>query len=304
MRLLHTITLLAILGQCVVASTTNKDDSTTTVEVCKQDESLCENGILNDDSEFIINFVKRTKLVNEDTLVTLVARGSETIINKVLAAIDFTQEHFVSATYSSQLLLCTGALILLLGKIESLSTQESVVRERVKQLFDSKRTDYIDSLLVALEDERSLSATLSDVAIQETFVQGARHYDLDWTRRHYDHLTITPQVYAKGLIGSGRYNPKGPTFIQLLEEADLDDLRAVRDTDWYVLQDATFRCAIIDAEETAKPGGSRHDSRNGQRAEIVKDTFKELGPSGVPKVIADLISSYLVGEMEVNCQSN
>ena len=76
-------------------------------------------------------------------------------------------------------------------------------------------------------------------------------------------------------------------------EADQEDLEEVQVNADYAKQSADFQDAIKNALLTAKPGKTRR--RNPfERAKLVVKTFEEIPQLGIPKDVANVISSYVV----------
>ena len=78
----------------------------------------------------------------------------------------------------------------------------------------------------------------------------------------------------------------------LLKQADRYDLEAVKEKPGYADLNPEFHVAIEEALETAAP--ERIRNQDIRRVQIAKETFEELGHSGVPGMIAELIGSYII----------
>jgi hypothetical protein len=76
-------------------------------------------------------------------------------------------------------------------------------------------------------------------------------------------------------------------------EADQEDLEGVQANEDYAKQGADFQGAIENALLTAKPSKTRR--RNPfERAKLVVKIFEDTPQLGIPKDVANLISSYVV----------
>ena len=103
---------------------------------------------------------------------------------------------------SAELACQTSKFIYLLGRITDKDDQEFAVRRGVGALFLASKTEYIDPLLFALENEPSLGPSMKDVAIQQAFKE-ATYYDDDrilYAKRFFGHPAVSAKDYSNALM--------------------------------------------------------------------------------------------------------
>ena len=140
---------------------------------------------------FIITFIKNAAYVRLRTLPVLLSKGSKATIEKVIKEGNFSQAELVNAARYIELACSPKRFVDLLGRIETLDSQEMAITVGICELFWEKRADCIDPLLTALEDSKFLSKDLKDFAVQIAFVAGAFWENEIWTRTLHNHTAIT-----------------------------------------------------------------------------------------------------------------
>jgi len=310
MKILYTVTLVAIFIKCVTAS---GDDMSLFREVVDEGEvdkavklyhsvsnyydkqpNMLDYVIDTRDRGFIFKFARKAGIRKYDFFVALHRKKASAIIEEAIEILDFSQNELVEVASDPELMCSPGHLFNLLGKIEKQEDREDAIEGGVYWLFEGERPECIDPLLEALENNDSFRH-LKDVLIRETFSVYA--CPISFMKRYYDHPAVTPKFYASGLINFGDEPTQVPIFSFLLNEADQDDLKAVKQCAWYENSSSDeFKGTIEKALLTAKPGGSRVNSRDPQRAKLAIETFDNDSSMRVPTLVSQLIASYLVDE--------
>jgi len=244
------------------------------------------------DQGFIFNFARQARIENSYLLVPLHRKKSPEMIKEAFKVFKFDQHVLKLAASDPELMCFPNGLFNLLGKIEKQEDREWAIGHGVGNLFNNKRVDYIEPLLNAFESNESFKH-LKDVAIKTAFISGSNHRNKPIVERFHDHHAVTSEVYAQGVIYSGRWSTRNPNFIFLLGGADQDDLNAVKKHWEYKQISDEFKKAIEGALLTAKPDGARLDTH---RAKAVMELFWEDERMGIPIVLSQIIASYFVDE--------
>ena len=304
MKLLNNATLFAIFMKCISASyigwgglcdAIDEGKLEIALKLCKENNSLCEGGVSHvikrGDSDIIADFINQTNQVNARTLEELWKESSVVVIENVLGRVSFSQKNLIDEASSIVLLHNPEKFIALLNKIEASKDQESVIVKGIEELFTYGYSSYVNNLFDFLKGKTFRNNNLEDIAVQKAFKQATLFRSFTVLGCIFDHSAITPKIYANELIAEESRFAMGFIVYWLLERADRYDLQAVKENKDYASLGSNFHATIEEALRTAKPGGTRnHDI---ERAKIAKEMFKKLEHSGVPKVIADLIGSYL-----------
>ena len=247
--------------------------------------------------EFIVNFVNQTNQANARTLDELCKKCSKEAIENVLEKVDFSQSDLIEVASEGNAVCHLPKFLMLLNKITTPEGQESAVTNGINVLIREKSIEYINPMLDALKDKIFRSERLEAIAIQNAFKEGAKRNREDVLKCTFDHLTITPALYAHALIESEKsWESSKPAREWLLKEADRDDLQAVNDNDGYADLILPFRTAIEKALEIAKPGGTRTRAYDIQSAKVTKKEFMEIGHAVAISGIANIIGEYLAGQ--------
>ena len=104
---------------------------------------------------FIINFMKNPSSVELRTLPVILSKGSKATIEEVLKEVPVSQDDLVHAARHIELACSPERFVDLLGRIETPKNQEMAIKNGIGALFEEKRTDCIDPLLIALETANS-----------------------------------------------------------------------------------------------------------------------------------------------------
>ena len=315
MNLLRTATLVTVFIKCVTASTDVMSQFRKAVDEGEMDKAVklyhsistyyneqlkrLNYVVGKKDQAFIFEFAKQARAHNGILLTALHRKKSPNMIEEAFKVFKFDQDDLVWAASDPELICSPNDLFNLLGKIEN---QEEAIRGGVMNLFHNNCIDCINPLLDAFESNRSFKH-LKDVAIKQAFKSGSFHENKSIVERFHDHPAVTSEDYAQGLIDSGYGSTQDPILISLLGEADQDDLIAVKKHDRYKNRPDEFKKAIDKALLTAKPGGTR-SALPIQRAELVMSTFKSDSSMRIPTVISQLISFYLVDELNLELWDN
>ena len=265
------------------------------VELVKQDEALGEIGVRHvirkDDPGLISSFVNQTNQANASTLKELWRKRSIATFEKVLEKVDFPQQALIDLGSSYEVGYHLEKFLLLLNKIVKPEDQEKTVEKAIEQLVE-KYTD-TSPLLDALKGKTFRSERLEHLAIQKAFMEKAKKGIAGFLPENIcNHAAITPELYADALIKTAEWWKHHPMREFLLEQADRYDLETLKEKGGYAGLNAEFRDAIEEALETVEPGRVRNQDI--RRVQIAKETFEELGHSGVPEMIAELIGSYII----------
>lgn len=312
MKFLHSVILFTKFVEYVTASNlerTNLHDAIdkegdyeTYKRLCGSNKSLQLAGISyvtgTKSSRSIIGFIRKTEPIKSYTLTALYNGGSMTTIKAVLKQIVFSQDDLIVAASNSQLMCSPEKYVDLLKRIEAKEAQTSVVVKGIEGLFDKENTDCILPLLAAMEGEAFRNEDLIEIAVQKTFREGVLYCSEVGTKDCYNHPAITAEVYASGLIESGRCGVDSPVFEWLLEHADEDDLAEVVVRRGYPKLGTHFRVAIEEAMSKASPGGTR-TSAVVSKAQVVKETlYKTIQVSTLQsnERIYEILSEYLAEE--------
>ena len=120
-----------------------------------------------------------------------------------------------------------------MDKIYDPKEQERAVWSGVFNLFEACKHDYVIPLINALEKRRFKSGNLQVVAIREAFHNGAWRNIKYFVEKFYEHLAITSENYANGLVVSWQHDKFKEVFPFLLDQADQGDLEEVKKDDYY-----------------------------------------------------------------------
>jgi len=248
------------------------------------------------DQGFIFNFAEKADVIKGSLLVALHRKKSPEMIEEAFEVFKFSQGDLRNAASHPELVCSPNDLSKILGKIERQEDQERAIGDGVWNLFRFKRTECVDPLLNALEGNESFKH-LKDAAIKKAFKCGSSSGIKSIVERFYDHPVVTSDVYADGLIYSGKESTQDPIFNFLLGEADQGDLIAVKKHPWYKYNTSyEFKKVIEDALLTAKPSGTRL-TLPFQRAERVMETFRKNPNKEIRTVLSQIIISYLIDEL-------
>ena len=246
-----------------------------------------------DDPDLIANFVNQTNQANARTLEELWSESSIETIEKVLDKVDFPQQVLVDLAASYEVASRTDKFLVLLNKIVKPEDQEKAVEKAIEEVVGMPIA--ASRLLNALKGKTFRSERLEQLAIQKAFTEGVKRGRINHLPEDIcNHAAITPELYAEALIVSaaddgGEYYDMRQFLLKL---ADRYDLETVKEKPGYASLNSESRGAIEKALETVEPGRVRNQDI--RRVQIAKETFEELGHSGVPEMIAELIGSYII----------
>ena len=317
MKLLSITTLAALTVTCITASSVIRArfneaaDLAREVELFQGDWQINEERIdyifENTSSKFILNFIEQTKGSCFRILSNLHEKATKEIIEEVLEKIKFSDDVLSYAASSPKLACSPKEFISLLNRITTPKVQEHAVEKGIQTLFYNKRTECIEPLLTALEGEEFLHKNLHGLAIRSVFEHALCCHNIFVMEDVYDHPTITPVIYANALFKFLIPDPQCPVFGSLLSKADLGDLEVldtIDDYHKYARRNPKFDSLIKKTKEVAKPAGTRLQGP----LERVKMTYKvllnELPGGSVPKVIIDIISSYVTKHVKVEVEGS
>ena len=310
MKFLQAVVLSVISTGYVIASNFSeiefgdalgRGDFETVIRLCERDKSVCEKGttyVLEKKApSFIADFIAKTNQANAGTLKELWDKRSNETIGKVLDKVDFPQQVLVDFASSHQAVCRAEAFLTLLNKISKPEDQESVVEKGIEQVAnDLTKTS---RLLNALKGKTFRSEHLEDLAIQKALGEGVKSERLDLLPKYiFNHAAITPKLYADALIVLAGWWEYDTMRQFLLQNADRYDLQAVKEKEAYANPKPGFHDDIEKALETVEPERVRNPDI--RRVQIAKETFEELGHSGVPEMIAELIGSYIIDVPDIN----
>ena len=318
MQLLSIATLVVLIVKCIVASSdeltdfneaVDDGDLAKAIELFQQEWELCDERadyvFETKSSKFIINFIELAKEIWVRLLSNLYEKATKEIIDEVLKKIEFSDEVLSHAASSPKLACSPKEFVGLLDRITTLEYQKEAVGNGITGLFDKGRTECIEPLLIALEGEESLNKNLHNFAIQTTFKRAASYHSKSLTEDLHDHPTITPVIYANALFKAMRRGLKSPVCKSLLSKADLGDLEVldtIDDYQDYAKDNPKLDRLIKNTREVAKPAGTRLRGP----FEKIKMTYQvlldELPGASVPKVIIDIISSYVTKQVKVEVE--
>ena len=265
------------------------------VDLAKQDEPLGEEGvryaIAKDNPDFIANFVNQTNQANARTLVKLWRRSPIETVEKVLEKVDFPQRTLIDVASSYKVVYFPETFLVLLNKIVKPEDQEKVMEKVIEQLAHSSTG--ISPLLNALKGKTFRSERLEYLAIQTAFMEGVKSGIVDRLPEDIcGHATITPELYADGLIVTAGDDYDDMRQL-LLDQADRYDLETVKKKPGYADLDAEFRSAIEVALGKAAPGGTRTRTYDIQTVEKSEAVFDDLEHPGIPKDVFNIASDFL-----------
>ena len=128
----------------------------------------------------------------------------------------------------------------------------------------------------------------------------------DWTEDLYDHPVVTPKVYAENLLLAAQKDIQSSFFESLLSKADLGDLNALdlldEEFNFFRNYNSDFEDAVKSAMILAKPAGTRLQGPL-ERVKMTNQVLlNELPGASVPKVIIDIISSYMAKLVKVEVE--
>ena len=92
--------------------------------------------------------------------------ADQALFDEVSAEIKPTDGILSNVAYNADLACKTDKFLYLLGRITDKGEQEEAVRIGVDALFDANKSEYLDPLLFALQNEPSLGPNLTKAAIQ------------------------------------------------------------------------------------------------------------------------------------------
>ena len=320
MKLLSITTLALLTVKCIIASSddftdfneaVDAGDLAKAVELFHGEWDLCDERVdyvfKTKSSKFIINFIELAKEIWTCLLSNLYEKATKETIDEVLEKVEFSDEALSYAALSTKLTCSPKEFLSLLNRITTPEDQKEAVENGITELFRKERTECIEPLLIALEGEESLNKNLHDFAIQTTFRVAVSYRNKSVMEDVYDHPAITPVTYANGLFKPLNPDPQCPVFGSLLSKADLGDLEAldtIDDYHKYVRRHPEFDSLIKNTREVAKPAGTRFQGP----LERIKMTYQvllnELPSGSVPKVIIDIMSSYVTKQVKVEQEGN
>ena len=262
------------------------------VELGKHDETLGEEGvrcvIRKDNSDLIANFLNQTNQANAHTLDVLWVSSSIETFEQVLEKVDFPQQALVNLASSYRAVTIADKFLALLNKIVKPEDQEKFVEKGIERLVNSSIGP--SHLLNALKGKTFRSERLEYLAIQKAFMEGVEDGRKDFlTADIYNHAAITPELYADALIVNTTSWSEADMRPFLLKNADRYDLEAVKEKADYAGLSAKFRDDIEKAFGEAAPGGTRTRAYDIQTVENAEEVFEELGSSGIPKDVFNII---------------
>ena len=215
--------------------------------------------------DFTITFIQKVKDAKLHVLAVLFDTG-KTMVDEVLRGIEHFDEDLPLLTnYQRELAGSPERFFRVLDKITEPRNQETAVELGVKNLFKAGRHDLVVPLVNALEKETFRSNRLNDVAISTAFEEGTERDNQDIVKEYCEHLAITPEKYAIGLMRSWNFY-KPEVFQILLEQADQGDLNKVKEKYAEKMYER-LHLAIDKAPEPVPRAGSRH-SRFLERAAL------------------------------------
>ena len=214
------------------------------------------------DSGFIFDFARLANIDREELLIALFRKKSPRIIEEAFKVFEFKQFELFNVALDPRLMCSPDDFLDIFVKIENEEDQEYniipkeyIIEQGVWGLLPNGRSGCVLPLLHALGSKKSMKH-FKNIAIKVAFERGSWWGNKPIVQHLYDHPTVTPEVYATGLINSGE-SPQNPIFDLLLENADQDDLIAVKMHKEYGCRSEEFKQAIERTISTAKPGGTR-----------------------------------------------
>jgi hypothetical protein len=244
--------------------------------------------------DFIVDFLNQVEYARIHTLAVLFIKRSR-IVDQVLKKINYNDIDLIFLiNYRPELAESHDKFFKVINKIRYLCSQEFAIERAVIDLFKANKHDSVIPLIDALEKRTFNGRRFKNVAVQCAFYEGACYGIKDIVREFHEHLAITSEEYAKGLIGSWEHGKSKTTFPFLLSQADQGDLEEVKKRAKYK-QDPKFSKAIDDAFLKAEHAGARQN-RPKRRAELVKEAFNET--TGIQALAqgkgpGDIILGYL-----------
>ena len=107
-------------------------------ELGEKDRKVWEEGIKHvietKNPDFIIDIIQQNDIVNAYVLAMLFLKGSETVIEEVLAKINFTQEHFADAASFHETMCSSRKFIDLFGRITMPNLQINAIRNGIQAI--------------------------------------------------------------------------------------------------------------------------------------------------------------------------
>jgi len=173
--------------------------------------------------------------------------ADQALIDEVSAEIKPTDDLLRRVASSADLVCKTDKFIYLIGRITGKGDQEWAVRLGVGALFDADKSEYLDPLLFAPQNEPSLDPNLTNTVIQQAFRKSPLYIDdrMLYAKRFFDHPAVSAEDYSDALGSSYRSNdPKNEFFQWLLIRADVQDLEKARSSNWFSNMSSEFQDAV------------------------------------------------------------
>ena len=308
MKFLHPVIFFTILVGYVTASAFSEtelgkaidaSDFGTIRRLCEGNRLLCNEGIDyvidTKDRDFIINFIKQSVLKdNGYTLLSLHRKKSKADFDEILKEVRESEGYLAYKIAQYELVCSPEDFLDLLAEVKDPKEQEWGLKLGFDEIIES-RPDCIDPLLAALERRNFLNESLKAIAIQKVFIRKVSQGDNAWLENFCENPAVTPELYATGLVESGRDSNLSDTFHLLLAAADQLDLLTLIESDDYVNMGPNFHAAVKQALSVVKPEENRHN-RPIERARISQGDLCRTRTPGVPPTVAGVISSYLTGQ--------
>ena len=184
----------------------------------------------------------------------------------------------------------TDKFLYLLGKITDKGEQEQAVRNGVGALLRANKSEYLDPLLFALQNEPSLDPNLTNAAIKQVFWEASYYTDdrMPYAKRFFDHPAVSAEDYSLALECSyDSEEPKNELFHWLLLRTDGQDLEKIRSDVFFSRRPRGYQDIVNYALYAVIPG-ARIGCRHRVRVVILADAISEY----VPTVLLGLIAGY------------
>lgn len=201
-------------------------------------QNYCVKYLISLGSSGLVKVIKSASpYIKTRMLRVLVVHADQSLISKVFAEIKPTEDILCGVANNVDLTCMPDKFLHFLGTITDKETQENTLKNGLGALILANKTECIDTLIFALENETSLSVDLMNVAIHHAVLNASHSKDGRMLRpkRFFDHPAVSVDDYSDALYHFYKSeDPKNELFYWLLARADRQDLERVKKENWFL----------------------------------------------------------------------
>jgi len=254
-------------------------------------KECCGKHLVSLERSGLVELIKGAEDHKDWVLKVILVHADQSLINEVFAAIKPTNRDLCYIACIVEVACIPNKFLYLLGRISDKGDQERALKSGVCNLISSNKTEYLDPLFFALQDETSLDPGLTNIAIRAAFHEVSCYTDDRslYAKRLFDHSSISAKNYSDALYRSYYSgDPKKRLFHWLLARADHQDLEEARRNDEFSSQSSEFQVAVNEALEDAV-GTEARIGITLKRIEIIA-SLKNV----IPKDLLNIILGYFL----------